>query len=119
MNIKEDKAKELLERILKDLNRKLGANLVVVHRTKNYQLCNGRLVDSMFIAEMKPSDYGPKFIPMLMIHGDGITYLKLLNRLAKDGMENPNDPFEAVDILKDYGSTYEQMMMVLDMNDVE
>lgn len=119
MRLGESKARELLERIVKDLSRKCNVKLAVEKRTKNLVLLNGHVVDSMYIAIVRPSEHGVSFTPLMYITGK-VTYAKLLNRLVKFGIMKPYSmPAERIDINKEYGSTYEQMMMTLDINEVE
>ena len=119
MRISENKAKELLERILNDISKKYEVSLVIDSRSKNFELRNGRLVDSMFISEICEHEDGCALLPLLYVTGR-VSHVKLLNKLVKDGLAKPHIiPYERIDIIKTYGSTYEQMMMNLDMNEVE
>ena len=118
MNIGEAKAKCLIERILKDLSKRCNANLAIEKRSKNLKLFNGRMVDTLFIVYKFESEYGPSFMPILYII-DNVTYTKLLNKLLKEGISMPFCNDERLYIQKLYGSTYEEIMMNLDMNSVE
>ena len=118
MNIGEAKAKCLLERILENLSKRCNADLVIEKRSKNLELSNGRMVDMLCIAYKFGSEYGPSFIPILYIT-DNVTYAKLLNKLLKEGISVPFCDDERLYIQKLYGSTYEEIMMNLDMNSVE
>ena len=118
MNIGEVKAKCLLERILKDLSKRCNTDLVIEKRSKNLELSNGRMVDTLFIASKFESEYGLGFIPILYVT-DNVTYTKLLNKLLKEGIFMSYCNGERLDIQKLYGSTYEEIMMNLDMNNVE
>ena len=120
MNIGEAKAKCLLERILKDLSKRCNADLTIEKRSKNLELSNGRMVDTLFIAIAYRfgSEYSPSFIPILYITGN-VTYAKLLNKLLKEGISVPFYDDECLYIQKLYGSTYEEIMMNLELNEVE
>lgn len=118
MNISEAKAKDLLERILKDLSKRYNADLAIEKRSKNVELSNGRMVDMMSIVYKFKSEYGLGFVPILYIT-DNVTYAKLLNKLLKEGIFMSLCNGEHLDIQKLYGSTYEEIMMNLDISDVE
>ena len=118
MNIGEAKAKCLLERILENLSKRCNADLAIEKRSKNLELSNGRMVDMLCIAYKFASEYGPSFVPILYIT-DNVTYAKLLNKLLKEGISVPFCDDERLYIQKLYGSTYEEIMMNLDMNSVE
>ena len=118
MNISEAKAKDLLERILKDLSTRCNADLAIEKRSKNLELSNGRMVDMLCIAYKFVSEYGPSFIPILYIT-DNVTYAKLLNKLLKEGIFMSRCNGERLDIQKLYGNTYEEIMMNLDIRGVE
>lgn len=118
MNIGEAKAKYLLERILKDLSKRCNIDFAIEKRSKNLELSNGRMVDTLFIAYKFKSEYGLGFVPILYIT-DNVTYAKLLNKLLKEGISVPFCDDERLYIQKLYGSTYEEIMMNLDMNSVE
>ena len=113
--LKEKKAKDLLERILADLNRKLGSELFV-QVVNNFR--NGR--NAMFIANKRYFGNEPRTPINLLGIENKLTYARLFNKLVKWGLYAPSfRSRKKINIIEMYGSTYEEIMMNLELNEVE
>ena len=117
--LKEKKAKDLLERILADLNRKLGSEMFV-HVISNFRA--GRIANrtAMFIANKRYFGNEPRRpVNLLGIEGK-LTYARLFNKLVKCGLYAPSFASrKKINIIEMYGNTYEEIMMNLELNEVE
>lgn len=113
--LKEKKARDLLERILADLNRKLGSEMFV-HVISNFR--NGKT--AMFIANKRYFGNEPRRpINLLGIEGK-LTYARLFNKLVKWGLYAPSFASrKKINIIEMYGGTYEEIIMNLELNEVE
>ncbi len=113
--LKEKKAKEVLERIIKDLNKRFDLNLFISYKEGDWISGNGIVYDSMYICRKCVNND----IPLIAIHEYYATYSKMLSYFAKDGMPNPKDYHNRIMIDKLYGKSYEEIMMNLDLRLVE
>ena len=116
LNFKEKKAKDLLERILADLNRKFGSEMFV-HVISNFR--NGR--PAMFITNNRYfGNESRRPINLLGIVKGKLTYARLFNKLVKWGLYAPSFASrKKINIIEMYGSTYEEIMMNLELSEVE
>ncbi len=113
--LKEKKAKEVLERIIKDLNKRFDMRLIIEYAKGDWISRNGIAYDSMYICY---EDYC-KNIPLIAIHEHKTTYARMLSRFAKYGMPNPRNYHHPIRIDQMYGNSYEEIMMNLDLRLVE
>ena len=112
---KEKRAKELLLKMLEDLNRRFNLELYIYQNrwhNKNYMWIANK---NYFENSIRKTD-----INLLGIRDKKPTYAKLFNKLVRQPINSPAFQRKIViDIEKMYGSSYEEIMMNLDLNGVE